>query len=125
MNEIDRILAKREAFGAPHGLEDGLTKDVRLLLARFEQVSTRLYLAQGQPEIQNLLNRLEEMQKASTMPISKTIRKPRRTKLFQARHKPATRTFDCPDCGCPVLDCERCDKLICTGCDEPTLCNWC
>ena len=102
MEQIDRILAKREAFGAKQGLEDGLTKDERIVLARFEQVTTRLYLAQERPEIQNLMNCLEEMQ----------------------RHKPATRFFDCPDCGCRVIDCERCDKLICTGCDEPTLCVW-
>ena len=45
-DEIDRILAKRQAFGAKQGLEDGLTKDERVQLARYEQISTlrRLYL---------------------------------------------------------------------------------
>jgi len=40
MEQIDRILAKREAFGAPQGLVDGLTKDERIQLAHHKQVLT-------------------------------------------------------------------------------------
>ena len=39
-------------------------------------------------------------------------KKPRAT-----MHRPAKNTFDCGVCGCVVIECMVCDRLVCNGCD--------
>ena len=44
------------------------------------------------------------------MPAKKPIAK-------RKRHRAAPRSFDCPTCGGTVIDCLKCDKLICIACE--------
>eukprot|EP00966_Prymnesium_polylepis_P211051 4887240-Prymnesium_polylepis.1 len=57
-----------------------------------------------------------------TGPSTVTITKPVKCLLKHSRPKrqsvPAEKTFDCPECGCIVIDCEECWALVCVGCDD-------